>query len=306
MARPQRLLWTFAAIAGLTMAGLTAGLPSAGAATEGGQILTKVAGSAYSPETLMYGVAKGTKPAVYSYEIRNTGTVQTQYLLGMVVQNGNGIWHIMDGKTQITEPKFYTPPVAPGAAYAFTVEAAVPAGGLTPGANNATIDFFVPGSGLYLGTTAMYLFQDTKFTGSSNEDFFTKSGSQGWVSGTGATESAAAAHGKSGQFIVRIQNDTSSSNVMRLILGQGVEGAGCAPSDFTAVVKLGSRDVSSALSFAGGGLDLTLAAGAHVTMKESVSFTGADAGCAGWFGFLSDELSGSVQHSQTLMPVAAS
>src|SRR5690348_15470462 len=91
-------------------AGIAIDVSGAGAATEGGQILTKVSGSAYSAETLMYAASKKGKPAVYSYEIRNTGTVQTQYELDLVVQQGNGIWHIYDGKTQITEQKFYTPP----------------------------------------------------------------------------------------------------------------------------------------------------------------------------------------------------
>lgn len=278
------------------------GATGAGAATEGGQILTKVTGSAYSADGVIYGVSKDRKPAVYSYEIKNTGTVQTQYSLGLIRQQGDATWQIFDGKTPITEAKFYTPPVAPGAVYAFTVQATPAVGGIT-GPNNATVDFFVPDTGLYVGTTDMYVFQSTTFTGSTGGDFFVKNGPQPWVDGLSAEQSAAVGVGKSANFSIRLQNDTSTPHTMRLANNTLSEGQNCPTSDFTEVVKMGSRDITNAL--AGNGFDITLAPGAHIMLKETVKFVGPDAGCTALVDYINDELSGSDEAATVQVPVAA-
>jgi hypothetical protein len=291
-------------VAAAAIAGVVAGSTSAGAVTQDGQLLGKVTGSAYSPDTLLWGVSKAGKPAVYSYEIKNTGTVQTQYELGLVPQQGNAIWQIFDGKTPISVAKYITPPVAPGAYYKFTVQGSIPAGGLVR-PSNATMDVGIIDTSIYLTTADMYLFEgSSSFTGSTDADFFYKSGAQPWVNGDQqAEESAAVARGKSGQFTIRVQNDTAASHDAVLIMESFADG--CAASSFRIQVKLGTRDVSAQLPYTGGGLPVTLAPGAHIMLKASITYVGPDTACLDGYAFLRDIASVGGRQAQIMTPVAA-
>jgi hypothetical protein len=287
----------------MTIAAVAVGGTGAGATTQDGQLLGKVTGSAYSPDTLLWGVSKQGKPAVYSYEIKNTGTVQTQYELGLVPQQGNAVWHIFDGKTAVSAPKFITPPVAAGAFYKFTVQGSIPAGGLVR-PSNATMDVSIIDTSIYLNTADMYLFESSTLTGSSDADVFVKSGPQPWVNGDRqAEESAAVARGKSGQFSIRVQNDTAASHDAHLIMENF--SAGCAGSNFTVQVKLGSKDVSAQLPYSGGGLPVTLAPGAHIMLKATITYVGPDTACLDDYAFLFDNASTGGQFAEFMTPVAA-
>lgn len=272
--------------AGAMAAGLAVAASPAGAVTEDGQVLAKEVGSAYSPDLLMYGVAPTGKSAVYFYEIKNTGNVQTQYQMSVVPQRGTATWQIFAGTTPVTEAKFYTPPVAPGGVYQFTVHGTPPSGGLT-GSTNASLQVEIPDTGTFIAFTDMYLFQQSAFTGTDDPDFFVKNGTQPWVAATnGAEESPAVTPGKSAKFSVRIQNDLTTSNPLRLFFDQSTDGAGCTSADFTAQVKLGSKDITSAVT--GNGFPLTLAPGKHVVVTEIVKYNGQGPGCIDWFGFFGD------------------
>jgi hypothetical protein len=286
-------------VAALVTVAVTVGSAGAGAATENGQILTKVVGSLYSAERLMYGVSTATKPAVYSIAIKNTGDVQTQYHLTLTRQNGTTNWEMFTGSTQITtQDGFFTAPVNPGAMVVVTVKAVQPAGGIS-GLNNATVDVFVPVIGLYVGTVAMYAYPGVALGGSGGSDLFLKNGSQPWVAGTdfGGEESAVAKPGNTEKFMLRVQNDSGAASSFQPFSFVSGQGPNCPASSFSLTVKMGTQDVTTA--FVGNTFSENLAPGAHSTFGISVKYPAAVPGCTNLFMYIA-----SVQQSvQFLAPV---
>jgi hypothetical protein len=237
----------------------------------------------------MYGASTATKPAVYSIAVKNTGDVQTQYHLTLTRQNGTTNWQMFTGSTQITTTDgFFTAPVNPGAMVVVTVKAVQPSGGIS-GLNNATVDVFVPDTGLYLGTVAMYVDPGVALGGSGGTDLFLKNGSQPWVAGTspgGVEESAVAKPGNTEKFTLRVQNDSAAVSSFQPFSFFGGQGPNCPAGSFDVTVKLGTHDVTT--NFLGNAFSENLNPGAHSVFGISVKYPAAVAGCTALFMYISE------------------
>jgi hypothetical protein len=289
------------ATAAVVMAGVMAIGRPAGAATENGTLHEHSVGSLYSDATANVALAAG-KTGKFSLEVVNTGDVTTQYAVVVTPSFGPATFAIVAGSTPVSGLRYWTPPVAAGKAYVFTLTASIPAG--TPEANtSASVQLYAAdNTSAALATRFVWVSEAAPKAGTSANDIFLKNGTQPATGGPvdEYMGSPAATVGKTEKFSVRVQND-SAANASDLVKAALTPLGTCNLSGFAVTYKVGTTDITTAITGAGYATP-TLLPGKSVVITESVKYAVAQPGCTALYtGFSSGPF---VQYTQ--VPIAVS
>lgn len=259
-------------VAILTALGLVAtGTPSADAFVDPGVMLVKGPGSAYAPSLYASLSAPRGQTVKYGLKIVNTGANQAQY---RVTLNWDPALYggLYDGSTLLYKQKYWTPPIAPGKSKILTVKVA--ANTSAPQDLYAIdVDLYSAADDDYLESHLLLLNVAAPAKGTGAYDELIKNGAQKYIGGSvsGEVMSAPAVKpGGSASYTVRLQNDTTTANVI-IVRATAPSCAGV-----SAKWTSGTADITDLVQ--SGSIGWQLNPGAHRDLKVTLRY-GASATC---------------------------
>lgn len=286
----SRRLVAFGAVSAMAVAAFVVASP-AGAVSYQGELLAKD-GSYFVQDGIVSASVAAGGTATYTVEVKNTGSVASQYLLGGYFYT-DGTMQVLDGSLDVTQSAipegYYTPLIKAGAVHVFTVKIKLFSTATIDTTERAGVTLYSTDEQVILGSVSLYTNRASGTTkGSGGADLYVS------TTGQNAVESQPDAfHFQAGQamkpkgttkFTVKVQNDTTSTSHPSLAL---VPFFRCGTPLPLKVTVSNGGDVTSALE--NQSFIFELAPTKSLTVTLTITYPAAQPGCGGESYFVTSQ-----------------
>lgn len=265
-------------------------------------VVSRVSGSLYTGNIIInQGVIPGPDTGRnFGFKVVNTGSQPEQYKIVVSPdQPAVTFTTLTQGSTVLKNP-YYTATIAPGASATFNLKVTL--------ANSIPQDQYL--SYVYVrdpetNANLDYFIADANATyqaGNTRNDLFVKTGTQPAVGGSESYQyesGAALKTGSSTTYSLKLANDGTTTAAVHLL---GVAPTSCPSTDYSYVVKAGTKDVTQDVYVNGYATPL-LSPGQSKTLKLTVKRTSSNS-CAEYFTFLASGADPDVRVSAHAVPAA--